>query len=75
MTANLQMKYGMITRDLVYTTYKPINVLFLFFFVSFFVVVLSDNDANVLDTRLVSFNTLAGCVYCPSGACTCEASQ
>lgn len=40
-----------------------------------FIVVLSDNDANVQDTRVVVFNTVSGCVYCPAGECTCEVSS
>lgn len=36
------------------------------------IVVLSDSDANIQDTRVVVFNTLSGCVYCPAGECTCE---
>ena len=42
--------------------------------VSNILVLLYDNDGNVLDTKVVSFKTMGGCIYCPDGACECEVS-
>lgn len=36
---------------------------------------LFNNDGNVLDSKLVSFKTMEGCIYCPDGVCECEVSD
>ena len=36
--------------------------------------VLSDQDANVLDTRVVNFKTFENCIYCSDGQCGCDVS-
>lgn len=33
---------------------------------------LFDNDGNVLDSKLISFKTMEGCIYCPDGVCECQ---
>ena len=40
----------------------------------FAAVMLSDQDANVLDMKTVSFKTIEGCIYCPAGQCDCDVS-
>ena len=35
-------------------------------------VFLADQDANVLDMKMVSFTTIEGCIYCPAGQCDCD---
>lgn len=36
---------------------------------------LFDKDGNALDSKLVSFKTMEGCIYCPDGVCECEVSK
>jgi hypothetical protein len=38
----------------------------------FNVVMLFDNDGDVLDSKLISFKTMEGCIYCPDGVCECQ---
>ena len=38
------------------------------------VVELLDADGKLLDYKPVYFKTLAGCIYCPAGQCTCDVS-
>ena len=39
------------------------------------VVMLFDNDGNVLDSKLISFKTMEGCIYCPDGVCECQVNH